>query len=236
LFFASTVQWVARILQPPLNNSPISSITSISRLQTIVLLGVAAAALYALLWILVCRSYNWTYKEGESLPQGWHAIVLSLTLTVPLVVLPPLYARLAHEPLIPQRYLPASLFVLVASAIGHLVLYGTDTRYFIGVRNIIFPVGSFPSRIRAFSSEIAYALVHFGSIVLVYRVVTESRLGPLDATVFVPVLTSALVWLSSVCIFIFVYPESVTVKDGMMLRGVLNGLMLSITLIGGMLM
>jgi hypothetical protein len=236
LFFVSGTRWLVGILRPPLGGHPFDSLGSLSRLQTILFLGVGAAVLHGILWIFVERACKWTYKEGESLPRGWPAVVLSLTMTIPLVSLPPLYARLTDTQIVPEGYLLPAFLIIVCSAAGHIILYGTDAIRFIGIRNIIFPLDSPPSRIRAVGSEIAYASIHFGSIVFVYRLVTESRAGPLSLTVFFPALISALVWLSSVCVFIFVYPASVTQKGGMELRGVLNGLMLCITLLGGMLM
>ena len=231
------VKWLAAILQPPSSGVPLHNLASLQRLQTILFLGLAAAALHGVLWLLAERAFRWNFDAGaESLPHGWSAVALSLTMTIPLVLLPPLYARFTYIQVVPPGHWVAALFVLLFAAVGHVFLYGAKAINFPGIRNILFPLNSAPSRYRALQSEFAYAATHFGSIALVYRVVVWSRVGPLNVATILPALISAIFWFSAVSIFIFLYPDSLASKEGTGVRGVLNALMLTITLQGGMLM
>jgi hypothetical protein len=205
-------------------------------LQAIIFLGLTAAAIHGVLWVLVQRYLGWKFSEGAgSLPQGWSAITLSATMTLPLVLLPPLYARFTHSAVVLSGHLPASLCVVFFAGVGHLFLYGSKGTP--GARNIILPIGAPPDVYQALKMEFVYALTHFSSIVLVYRLVLNSQPGSLKVPVVFPVVVSTLVWLSAVCISTFLkYPDSLADKGWAEVRGVVHGLMLTIALEGGMLM
>ena len=216
----------------------LSSLSGLPRVQAVLFLGIAVAIAHGLLWLAAERLFDWHFRGGggTSLPQGWSAVVLSLTMTIPLVVFPLLYERLAHASIVLPGHWLAGCFIIVGSAFGHLLLYGSRAVQFPGFRNLIFPLGVFEWR-RALSMESIYAVVHFSSIVLLYRVVVDSQLAPLTASAVLPALIAGLVWFSSVCIFIFAtYPESLVDKKSIEVRGVLHAIMLMITLTGGMLM
>ena len=232
----SGFKWVARILQPPPSDFPFHGLAALPRLQMILFVGVIVAVLHGVLWRLVQWVFHWSYKEGESLPHGGAAVALSLTMTVPLVCVPPLYGRLAHIRIAPSGYWIAASFVVAAAALGHLLLYGLTARRLRGLRNIIFPLDSPPRRFRAVCMEFVYALIHFSSIVLIYRLVISSRGTALSAGIFFPAVISAAFWVFSVIAFLFLYPSAWMEKGEAQVRGILNGLMLCITLIGGMLM
>lgn len=224
-------------MHPPTWSITLRNIQPLLRLQTVLLLGVAAAAAHGLLWVVTQRVYDWHFDAGsEQLPHGRSAVALSLTMTVPLVLLPPIYSGLTHIQLLPSRYLAASCLVIPCSVFGHIFLYGAGPLKFVGVRNLISPLSSPPSRLRAFLSELVYATTHFSSIVLVYRTVVASG-SPWARQTVLPTVVSAGVWLFAISFFILVrFPYSVDDKSGITTRGLLNALMLVLTLEGGMLM
>ncbi len=235
-FGFSGINWILWILKPSQGLTPLSSQ---DRLLTILFLGLAAAAAHGILWALSERVFHWHFGAGggTSLPQGWSAVLLSATMTVPLVLLPPLYAWLTHGGFVPRGHLLASCFVVVCAAIAHIILYGAKPIRFIGLKNLIFPLGSPPNRLRALQMESIYAIMHFGSIVLIYRAVVICQAGPLNTTPIFPTLISAAVWFFGVSVFINLkYPESLADRDWIQVRGVIHALMLTVALQGGMLM
>jgi hypothetical protein len=208
------------------------------RLEAILFIGLAAAAAHGLLWALAEKLFGWNFGGGggSSLPHGWSAAILSVTMTVPLVAFPLAYERLAHTPMVLPGHWLAGCFIVVFAALGHIFLYGTKRNQLSGVRNVLFPLGSSDWR-RELLMESIYAVTHFSSIVLIYRVVIQSQLGPLTVSTILPALISGALWLSGVSIFIFLkYPDSLKDKKWIEVRGVLHALMLMVTLTGGMLM
>jgi len=238
IWFAATVAQFLFKLLAPLPGLP--NLTGLPKLQTILFIGFVAAAGHAVLWSSAERFMFHTKfgaGGGDSLPEGWSAVVLSLTMTIPLVLLPPLYERVSHSQIVLPRHLYAACFVVVFAAIGHIFLYGAKLIHFRGVRNLIFPVGSGPDRRRALLMETIYAATHFGSTVLIYRIMVDARLGSLGAMVVYPSLVSASVWLSGVCVSIFLqYPDSLVDKRSIEVRGIIHALMLVVAVQGGMLM
>src|SRR5258708_23881436 len=86
------------LLKPP-SGMPISfDLSGLPRVQAILFIGLAAAAAHGLLWSLAESIFSWHFKAGggASLPHGGSAVVLSATMTVPLLYLPALYGRITH--------------------------------------------------------------------------------------------------------------------------------------------
>jgi len=236
VFLVSSGQFLLRLLQPP---SGLTNLAGLPRLQAVLFVGLAASALHGILWALAERTFHWNFGAGggDSLPSGWSAVILSLTMTIPLVCLPPLYAWFMHSQLVLPGHVFASFCVVGSAASAHIFLYGAKSINFPGIKNIIFPLNSTVNWRRALLMESVYAAAHFSSVVLVYKVLIESRSGPLTARVVFPVLISAAVWLSGACIFIFLkYPDSLVDKRSVEVRGIIHALMLILTLEGGMLM
>lgn len=233
---ASARAWLAAILTPSQVQGDMLS--GMDRFQAVIVIGVIAGALYGVLWKVAELAFGWKFGEAErSLPKGFAATVLSTSLAAPLVLLPPLYARIAHRQVVSAGHWTAALAVIVVSALGHIFLYGSDALRFPGVRNVIFPVGAPAKWLPAIEMETVYALTHFCSVVLVYRVVLASTLGPSNYSVIFPTFVSAVLWLSGVGVFLFLtYPQSLENEGWVGVRGIIHGFMLAIALEGGMLM
>ena len=209
------------------------------RLFTILFLGLVAAVCHGVLWSLAERLFGWSFGAGggTSLPAGPSAALLSVTMTLPLLVVPFAYQRLTGVEVLAPRHLAAGGAVVVASACAHVFLYGARAIRFAGIRNIVFPIGLGVDRRRAVLMEAIYTIVHFSSIVLVYRVIVESASGPLGTPVLWVTAIPAMVFFFGVNIFIFLrWPDSAVDKTWIQVRGVIAGLLLLITLQSGMLM
>jgi hypothetical protein len=209
------------------------------RLFTILFLGLVAAVGHGILWSLAERRFGWSFGAGggTSLPSGRSAVVLSVTMTLPLLVGPFAYQHIAGVEVLPPRYLVAAAAVVVASAFAHVFLYGAAAIRFAGIRNIVFPIGSPPDPRRAVLMEAIYTAVHFSSVVLVYRVIVESAVGPLGMSLLWVTAIPAMVFFFGVNIFVLLrWPDSLIDKTWIQVRGVIAGLLLLITLQGGILM
>lgn len=210
-----------------------------TRLYTILFLGLVAAICFGVSWSLVERRFGWSFGAGggDALPEGLSAVVLSLTLTIPLVLVPPVYQRFVQTPVVPPRHYVAGLAVIILAAIGHLFLYGSRMIGFPGMRTIVFPLGSPAHLGRAVLMEMIYCATHFGTIVLPYRIIVWSQYGHLDASVVLNTALPAVVCFFGITIYILVkYPGSLVDKTWIQVRGVVAGLLLLVTLEGGMLM
>ena len=85
--------------------------------------------------------------------------------------------------------------------------------------------------------ELIYTSAYFGSIVLVYRVIVDSQLGPLTFSSITKTVVPAFVFFSGVVIFIVLrLPDSLEEPTWVQVRGVIAGFLLSVTLTAGMLM
>ena len=85
--------------------------------------------------------------------------------------------------------------------------------------------------------ELVFTCVNFCSVVLIYRVIVDSQFGALNMAVVKNVLVPATVYFSGMSVFTIVrYPDSIENETWVQIRGVLGGLLLTVTLAGGMLM
>jgi hypothetical protein len=227
--------FIRGLMEPHLS---LPSLSGMPRVQAILIIGLTAGAAHGVLWTLIEKMFHWSHHEGpaSTMPQGWSAALLSATMTVPLVFLPPLYGSLFGIQVVQSGHMFASCSVIAGAAIGHLLLYGIKSIGFPGIRRMIFPADS-TSLWRALVMELTYAIVHFASIVLIYRFILNVCFGQPNESIAVPTLLSASLWLLGVTVFYWLkYPDSLTDDKTLEMRRVINGLMLMLTLQGGMLM
>lgn len=236
LSVAAIIPWVIGLMKPHIE---FPSLSGLPRLQAILFIGLASALAHGILWTLLDRIFHWNFQAGGhgALPEGWSAIAQSATVTLPLILLPPLYAQLLHVQIVPAGHALASCTIVVCAALGHLVLYGSQAIKLPGLRPWILPLNSLANRRRGLAMEAIYGVVHFSSIVLAYRYVIAIQAGSTTENIFLPALMSAFLWFCGVSTYICLrYPESLNDKGSIGLRGLINGLMLLLTLQGGMLM
>ena len=85
--------------------------------------------------------------------------------------------------------------------------------------------------------EAVFAVIHFSSIVLIYRCALSTNVQQVIVDDVFPTIKSASLWLLFVtAYFLLTYPETVSDKRTIERRGVVNGLLLVLTLQAGMLM
>jgi hypothetical protein len=123
-------------------------------------LGIAASVFHGFLWSSAEKLFDWKFGAGGSgdLPSGLSAIVLSVTLTLPLAFVPLLFQRLSTHQLLPSDYIRGVLGLVVAGCFGHLIMYGLGPRV-QGLRQNLMPIGKHTSFVCAVLTEVTYAIV-----------------------------------------------------------------------------
>ncbi len=248
-FFGSLRINVSGLMRPSLT---LPGQFGLMRVQSILLIGLIAVAMHALLAeggqkILLHMNYH--AGAGRSLPQGRDAVLLSMSMTVPLVLAPMAYSGIFHVQVVQSNHYFSSAFVVVGASVGHLVLYGIkaiplpvtvfgiNAIKFPGLKPMIFPLSLKNGLFRPLIMEVVFAAIHFSSIVLIYRYALSSNLQQPVGDVVMPTVESASLWLFFVIsYFLLTYPETVKDKRTIERRGVVNGLLLVLTLEAGMLM
>jgi hypothetical protein len=228
-------------------------ISGVDRIQTALILGVVGMAAYGILWSAACKIFGWSYGEGSrsELPQGWEAVVLSLCTTIPLTILPAAYEFFTRKRLVLDTHYRASLLMIFAAAIAHLLLYGTRSPRIKGLRDRIFPQQSSLDAGRAFRMELIYTVVHFVSTVTVYQLALDPTISLSNFWwITVKTFISGVLFFTGACSYIAIrYPSSlgpvpVTLRDGSVVmddqwaaaRGVVNGAILMMALMIGILL
>jgi len=207
------------------------------RLPTILLLGGLAAAGHGILWSLAERGFTWKFGAGGSrtLPQGWPAALLSVTQTIPLVLVPLAYQQLVGVPIVPHRHLLAGTCALAAAVLGNIAMYGTSSRGFRGVRRMISPLRNPLTLKKAVELEAIWAFMHFTCTALVYRMVVAFPSGTVFSVAVAPVVGAAFFFFGIVSFILLRFPGSIKERSWIQVRGVVSGIILLVALEGGML-
>jgi hypothetical protein len=223
------------ILYIPLRSSGLPPVPPQARLNVVLHLTLAGAVVHGVLWTLAERLHGWDFGAGGRgvMPSGYSAFVLSLTVTLPLALLPPLYEQVMGVQITLPGYWRAVPIIILSGAVSHIIMYGTGHN-FRGLRKVICRDG--PRSLRSeIAMELAYATIYFGLLVLPYRLVLEpvsfSLLHTLVGRTILPGLTFAAVVISFVVV---TYPASLTDSRAAELRGMVSAVALMFCLYAGM--
>jgi len=206
------------------------------RLDTLLFVGLLVAIAGGISWSVIERIAGWTIGAGGS-NDGWSAVAASMSMTVPLIVVPIVYQHFANTHLLLPRHLIAGAVIIVSNACGWIFMYGWRAVGLAGVKNIIEPMPPSPNWRKRATMELVFTIVNFCSIVLIYRVIVDSQFGALTISIVEKVVVPAVVFFSGMAVFTLVkYPQSIVDPKWIEIRGVVGGTLLVITLTGGMLM
>jgi hypothetical protein len=203
----------------------IPTMSGIGAVNVVLHLTLLCAIAYGILWGTADKwIFKWNYGAGggESLPSGWSAVVLSLSVTLPLALVPFLYQRITgiQVALLPTHW-EAMLVVVVTGAVGHLVMYGAKSN---GVLQRFAPMGEYRSFDSGLLLEAIYSIVLFGCIVLPYRFVLNSHAQMRDL-LLIRLLIPCLAYLFGMMFFI-TFKYSPDDRKGIELRGIFAGVLL----------
>ena len=103
-----------------------------------VISGSLTALIHGFLWQLAEGYWGWNFRAGggESLPAGYQAIILSITLTLPLVILPQLYQAFTGQRILPERHYMAAPVIIITAAAGHLLCMASIHLKLQGLRSL----------------------------------------------------------------------------------------------------
>lgn len=208
-----------------------------SSLNVVIQLSIVSAIAYGILWAIADGLlFGGRFRAGGSgnLPVGLSAVVLSLSVTVPLVCVPFVYQVMTGIRVLMPSHWKAAFLLILLGAVSHILMYGTTTFPPNGLRQKLVPSGEHASLTRTLSMEIVLAAVHFGLIVLPYRLVVDPG-GQLLETVLGRTLLPGLVYFLGITVFIVLeYPDSLNKPTALEVRGIISGLLIMFCFCGGM--
>lgn len=200
--------------------------------------GFATACLHGVCWRFIDSYFGWEFWGGGrgALPKGWQAISLSFSMTLPILIGPPLFAYIFGGIVLPPFHYAGATLAIIMAALGHFLLYGTKQDGFIGLKFRIFPLDGQALLGRAVKMEFVYAAVHFSSILLAYRIVAYGISIPTAIDAFLISAAAGMLWAVFVSSLIFLmYPKTLTENRIVEVRGTLNATVLMMVLVAGML-
>jgi len=229
---------VWKLLEAPNESNVLSGY---ERALTAIALGLFAAGLYGVFWRIIELIFGWQFGSGiGGLPKGFQAVALSLATTLPLLILPPVFQLATSKQLVLPMHYPASAAMIITAAVGHLLLYGSYTPEFRGLRNILLPFGIDTADLpRAIAMEGVYAIVHFVSTVFVYQLVLHLfnlSLSELGAVTYKTFFSGLIFFLGASTFVAICYPESIIESHWVAIRGIVNGAILMVALTIGILL
>jgi hypothetical protein len=216
--------------------SSIPTVSGPGALNRVLHLALLSAILYGILWSLAERLSGWDFGAGggDKEPSGWSAVVLSLSITLPLAIVPYVYGRVTRDPVIHPLHWKAMIVVIMLGAGAHLLLYGTRSVRPNGLRHWIVPSRQRPSFASGLLLELVYSITYFSIIVLPYRIIVDPT-GPLRQLLLGRTLLSCSVFFFGMTLFIALrYPDSLRDRTWIQVRGIVGGTLMMFCLCGGM--
>src|SRR3712207_5334147 len=79
-------------------------------LTAVLVIGLLAYIVHGALWRLIERRFEWKFGAGggDAMPEGYQAVILSITLVLPLAILPLLYQLFTSEQIVHGKHYFAS--------------------------------------------------------------------------------------------------------------------------------
>lgn len=199
-------------------------------------LTVLSAIAFGTLWSTAERCFKWNYGAGggDRLPSGWSAVVLSLSMTMPLALVPFFYQSLTGIHLLFPSHWRATLLVVLLGMGCHLLIYGTASDSPNGIRQKIAPLNEDTPFATGLLMEAIYSALFVGLLVFTYRLVVNPT-EPLLELVLGRTVLPSLVFFSGMAVFIAMkFPGSLRDRSWVQVRGVVSGLLIMFCLCGGM--
>lgn len=190
-------------------------------LNVVLHLAILTAIVYGVLWSVAERIFGWKYGAGanDTPPSGWSAVVLSLSMTLPLTFVPFLYQKATKITVVSPLHWRAMLFVVLLGAGSHLLMYGATSEIPNGLRQRIAPAGKHTPFASALLLEVVYSVSYFGFIVPPYRITVNPN-GPVIELVIGRTLLPCLVFFFGMTVFIALkYPGSLRDPTWIQVRG-----------------
>jgi hypothetical protein len=134
------------------------------------------------------------------------------------------YEHFVGVPITPRRHLLAGACAIAAAVLGNIVMYGTSSRGFRGVRRSISPLRKPLSLKKAVVLEAIWALMHFICTAFVYRMVVAFPTGTVFSVAIAPALGATFFFFGIVSFILLRFPGSLTERSWIQVRGVISGM------------
>lgn len=224
----STVVTVVTFVSPiwALISSSVSTfpmLVGFERIAVVCVLAVLSWLTYGVIWASIDRFFQWQFGPGTGgrLPAGWSAIGLSMSVTVPLTLIPLLLQDLANIGLVTDQHAKGMACVTVFGAIAHLLMYGTRSAPPNGIVERIRPFGQTVSNSSAVLCEVAYGVVFFTLMIIPYRLMVDGQTA-LWKLLVVRTALPALLFVSIMSALILLMPAVVNDPKSTGVRGIIG--------------
>jgi hypothetical protein len=204
---------------------PLAPLTIAERLELLLEISIIVLIAHGTLWALVERKLHWDYATGST-PKKWHAVVMSLTLTVPAFVIPALYQRILERTVLSNSHVRASMLGIVGGALAYVALFGLDHNVFPGIRELVLRrfVAKGQPHLGEVVATFAYSVGLILCIAAPYRALAFPN-APFYSCFTWPLLASLIVFFGLTAYLLLKSPESFdTATSWGFLRGVIAGM------------
>ena len=206
----------------------------ICKLNIMLDIGLLTAIFYGIFWSLIEFICKWDYGAGggEKSTQGLSAILLSFTLTIPLIFVPLGFQWLIGIHLVPPRHLIGGIVIIFLGMLGHLIMYGTDPKFFTGLRARIAKTSVGAKNIWLFFIiiELTFVVVYFLTIVIPYRMIVLSSYPLLKQLNPISTLSFMGLFFFGLFIFYSVKYRSLNDKRWLQAKGIVAGILMAVVL------
>jgi len=204
-------------------------------LDIVLHLGLLAAIFYGIIWKLADRINKWGIDAGgDRAASGWSAVMLSLSLTIPLTFIPPLYQSITGVRVVTSQHWVGMVIVVLLNIGAHLIMFGTKAVKRNGLRDWFMPGKKRISFPRYMVEELVWTTLLFVLAVLPYRLIVDNN-GPLLEVLWGRILLPILVQISAMAVFSGIqYPSSVMDPKVINARGMICGTLTCICMCGGL--
>src|SRR5437870_9303809 len=99
--------------------------SGLSGLNIVLHLTVLTAIAFGVLWSIAKRIFDWNWGAGggDTPPSAWAAVVLSLSMTLPLAFVPFVYQKITGVGLLSPLHWRAMFLVILFGAGSHLLIF-----------------------------------------------------------------------------------------------------------------
>lgn len=198
-------------------------LTTTERLNVLLHISILTVIAHGILWKLFEWLFHWNYGPGPVTPKGIAALVLSLSLTLPAVIVPVFYQAATSTAVVSSGHFRGAILSLAGGAIAYVILFGTDDIVFPGVRGILLERLQHRPLIAELMATLAYSIVLIGLIAMPYRMVVAPQ-SPAQVFVGRPILASLVVFLGTTGYILLMYPDSIRTVTWIHTRGIIAGL------------
>ena len=210
------------------------AMAGVSGFNIILHLALLTWVAYGILWRAAEKLFGWDFGagRGDRAPSGWSAVILGLSMTLPLAFIPAVYQSVLGVGILRPLHWIAMLVVITVGVLAHLVMYGTKANPPNGIRSLFTTSADYRSYASAVLLESIFSILYFFSIVFLYRLIVArtSVRELLIARTLMPAATFFFV----MTIFEAFVPESLQDRTWTQLRGVVSALVMMFCFCYGM--